>query len=118
MLNAGFNGTGSSDLKNSDLTRLISLSTKCVYPIRLAHARSLPINATKHGRLKFTAIFTEIALRNSCNLIRRSCHNGHIMIQHSTDFETPVRPTVEDESRSIPVTVVGQSETAAETEGS
>ena len=40
------------------------------------------------------------------------------MIQHSNDYETPVRPTVEDESRSIPVTVVGQSETAAETEGS
>ena len=40
------------------------------------------------------------------------------MIQHSNDFETPVRPTVEDESRSIPVTVPGQSETAAETEGS
>lgn len=40
------------------------------------------------------------------------------MIQHSNDYETSVRPTVEDESRSIPVTVVGQSETAAETEAS
>lgn len=32
------------------------------------------------------------------------------MIQHSNDYDPPVRPTVEDDSRSLPVTIPGQSE--------
>lgn len=40
------------------------------------------------------------------------------MIQHSNEYETPVRPTADDDSRSLPVTVPGQNETVPETEGS
>ena len=39
------------------------------------------------------------------------------MIQHSNDYETPVRPIVEEEPTSLPLTVSVQGESGPETEG-